>query len=113
MPFYCSWAKSSLIRLGGKKSYNGYKAFDFLESGFDYKAFKLAGHPRIEPYVVPLSSNEEERFLDLVEKTILVDLHEHPVLWPEDMRDVPELHRLGRQFTAYEALSKSSLDCVF
>ena len=43
----------------------------------------------------------------------MIDLHEHPVLWPEDMEDVPELHHLGRHFTAYEALSSSNLDCVF
>ena len=102
-----------MIKLGGKKRYDGYKAFDFLEAGFDYKEFKLAKHPRIEPYILPLSKTEEERYQEIVEKTTIVDLHEHPVLWPEDMRDVPELHQLGRQFTAYKALSESHLDCVF
>lgn len=102
-----------LIIMGGKKKYNGYKAYSYLEPGFDYKEFKLAVHPRLEPYYVPLSKNEEERYQELVEKSILVDLHEHPVLWPENMEELPELHRLGRQFTAYEALSKSKLDCVF
>ena len=99
--------------MGGVKRYDGYRAFNYLEPGFDYKEFKLAGHPRVEPYYVPLSEGEEDRFRGLVEKSILVDLHEHPVLWPEDMRDVPEMHRLGRQFTAYEALSTSHIDCVF
>ena len=32
---------------------------------------------------VPLSKGEEERFQGLMEKSILVDLHEHPVLWPD------------------------------
>jgi len=113
MLFYGSFINSSMIVMGGKKKYNGYNAYDFLESGFDYKEFKLANHPRLEPYYVPLSKPEEERYQSLVEKSTLVDLHEHPVLWPEDMKDVPELHRLGRQFTAYEALSGSHLDCVF
>jgi len=102
-----------LIIMGGKKEYDGYKAFSYLEPGFDYKEFRLAAHPRVEPYYVPLSKVEEERFQRLMEKSILVDLHEHPVLWPEDMREVPEMHRLGRQFMAYEALSTSRLDCVF
>jgi membrane dipeptidase len=99
--------------MGGKKVYDGYKAFSFLEPGFDYKEFRLTAHPRVEPYYVPLSKGEEERFQGLMEKSILVDLHEHPVLWPEDMTEVTEMHRLGRQFTAYEALSTSHLDCVF
>ena len=99
--------------MGGKKKYGGYRAFDYLESGFDYKVFDLVKHPRIEPYYVPLSKTEEKRFQGLVERSTLIDLHEHPVLWPKDMRDVPELHGLGRHFTAYEALSTSHLDCVF
>ena len=99
--------------MGGKKKYDGYKAFDYLKPGFDYKVFDLVKHPRVEPYYVPLSRTEEERFQELVEKSTLVDLHEHPVLWPDDMRDVPELHGLGRHFTAYEALSTSHIDCVF
>ncbi|MFA9436617.1 MAG: dipeptidase [Candidatus Bathyarchaeota archaeon] len=99
--------------MGGKKKYDDYKAFDYLEAGFDYKVFDLVKHPRIEPYYVPLDKTEEERFQGLVERSTLIDLHEHPVLWPEDMRDVPELHGLGRHFTAYKALSTSHLDCVF
>jgi len=99
--------------MGGRKFYQGYKAFSYLEPGFDYKEFRLAAHPRVEPYYVPLSKGEEERFHALMKKSVLVDLHEHPILWPEDMTEVPEMHRLGRQFTAYEALSKSHLDCVF
>jgi membrane dipeptidase len=99
--------------MGGKKSYNGYRSFSYLEPGFDYKEFRLVRHPRVEPYVVPLSNGEEDRLQGLLEKSTLVDLHEHPVLWPEDMRDVPEMHSLGRQFTAYEALSGSHIDCVF
>ncbi|HHL41588.1 MAG TPA: diguanylate cyclase [Candidatus Bathyarchaeota archaeon] len=102
-----------LITLGGVKKYNGYKAYDFLESGFDFHEFKLVKHPRVEPYYVPLSKTEEERFQELVEKSTVVDLHEHPVLYPEDMKELPELDHLGRQFTAYEALSTSHLDCVF
>jgi membrane dipeptidase len=113
MLFYGALSNFSVIAMGKNKKYNGYRAFDYLEPGFDYKEFKLVEHPRLEPYYVPLSKVEEERYQDLIEKLTLVDLHEHPVLWPDNMRDVPELHRLGRQFTAYEALSKSHLDCVF
>ncbi len=94
--------------------YDGYKAYQYLEPGIDYREFKLTVGPgRVEPYTVPLSKGEAERFEGLIEKSILVDLHEHPVLFPEDMGQAMELQHMGRDFTAYEALSKSHLDCVF
>jgi membrane dipeptidase len=93
--------------MGNEKKYDGYKAFDYLEPGLDYKEYKLTrATDRITPYVVPLSKNEEDRFEEFIEKNIIVDLHEHPVLWPEDMH-------MGRDFTAYEALSGARIDCVF
>jgi membrane dipeptidase len=99
--------------MGGKKEYNGYKAYQYLEKGFDYKEFELVEHPRLKPYYVPLSKTEEERFEEFVEKNILIDLHEHPVYWPKDMGEALEMQHMGRDFTAYEALSTSHLDCVF
>lgn len=99
--------------MGGQKKYDGYKAFDYLEPGFDYKEYKLVKHPRVEPYYVPLSKKEEERFESFLEKNILVDLHEHPVYWPENMGESMDLQHMGRDFAAYDALSTSHLDCVF
>jgi membrane dipeptidase len=48
-----------------------------------------------------------------VEKNTIIDLHEHPVFYPEDMAQLPELNGLGRQFTDYEDLAKAGADCVF
>ncbi|MFP3950807.1 MAG: dipeptidase [Candidatus Bathyarchaeia archaeon] len=100
--------------MGGKKRYDGYKAFQYLEPGFDYKQYNLTEGPgRVEPYYVPLSESQEDRFRSFLEGNIIVDLHEHPVLFPRDMSEAIDLQRHGREFTAYEALSKSHLDCVF
>ena len=100
--------------MGRKKVYNGYKAYGYLEPGFDYREFVLCKEfDRVPPHFVPLSKNEEDRFNGFIEKNVIVDLHEHPVLWPEDMGQAMELQGLGRDFTAYEALSVSRLDCVF
>ena len=100
--------------MGKEKRYDGYKAFDYLEAGADYKVFKLTkSTDRVPPYVVPLSKNEEDRFEAFIEKNIIIDFHEHPVLWAEDMAEAFELNRMGRDFTAYEALSRARLDCVF
>ena len=96
------------------KKYDGYKAFDYLESGTDYKAFPLrkAIIPKWK-YTVPLSKTEEERFEEIYEKNIVVDLHEHPCHYPDPIDLSPDLPIEGRQFLAYEALSQSGLDCIF
>jgi membrane dipeptidase len=100
--------------MGKKKIYDGYKAYNYLEAGFDYKEFNLTkATDRVPPYIVPLSKNEEDRYEEFIEKNIIIDLHEHPVLWADDMAEAFELNHMGRDFTAYEALSKARIDCVF
>jgi membrane dipeptidase len=96
------------------KMYNGYKAFQYLEAGKDYQEFKLDKElGRVPPYFVPLSKTEEDRFDRFIEKNLVISLHEHPVIWPEDMSQGMEQQHMGRDFMAYEALSKSGIDCVF
>jgi len=100
--------------MGSNKKYSGYKAYQYLEPGRDYKEFKLrkAVVPEWE-YKVPLSKKEEERFEAFVVENIIVDLHEHPCQYPEDLNQSPDLPHEGRQFMAHEALSVSGLDVVF
>ena len=100
--------------MGGKKRYSGYKAFQYLEPGIDYSPFKLRSWLKEEwAYTVPLSKAEEVLAEEIIERNIVVDLHEHPCLYPEDISEAYELSREGREFMAYEALSLSGLDCVF
>jgi membrane dipeptidase len=102
------------IIMGRNKKYLGYKAFQYLEPGVDYQQFKLAKEiNRVEPYIIPLSKNEEERVEEIIEKSILISLHDHPTIMPEDPDQTFELERAGREFTGYEGLSVSGLDAVF
>lgn len=97
-----------------KKNYKGYKAYQYLENGVDYKKFDLCkGVGRVEEYYVPLSAEQEKRVNEIVGKYIVISLHDHPVHFPDDMRDIFDYNREGRQVAAYEALSKSYLDVVF
>jgi len=100
--------------MGKGKKYTGYKAYDYLTPGIDYKEFKLreATMKKWE-YKVPLSKAEEERVEEIFEKNIVIDLHEHPVLYTEDPSQTLEINKEGRDYLAYEALSRSGLDCVF
>jgi len=96
------------------KRYLGYKSFDYLERDIDYKVFKLAKEiDRVEPYLVPLSASEEERVSRIVDENQVISFHDHPIVCPEDMTEMFDYCRHGRQVTAFEALSKSCLDCVF
>jgi membrane dipeptidase len=100
--------------MGRKKDYEGYQAYEYLEPGRDYREFKL--RKAIIPdwwEPVPLSKTEEERFEEIIEKNIVIDLHAHPDISPENPLDNRDFDREGRNFLAYEALATSGLDCVF
>jgi membrane dipeptidase len=110
------YSKSELEenQMGRNKKYSGYKAYDYLKPGKDYKAFKLREPIRKDwSYTVPLTKDEEDRVEEILEKNIVIDLHEHPTLLTEDANECVELWHEGREHMAYEALSQSPLDCVF
>lgn len=96
------------------KKYDGYRSFQYLEPGKDYQPFALAPEVnRVEPYLVPLSEEEEARAKDLLDTSILVSLHEHLGLFPADISETPAMVREGRQATAFEGLSHAHWDAVF
>jgi len=100
--------------MGRNKKYGGYKAYQYLEPGRDYREFKLRDaivKDWWEP--VPLSKAEEERFEDVMSKSVVMDLHAHPDISPLDPNQNRDFDREGRNFLAYEALAMSGLDCVF
>jgi len=100
--------------MGINKKYDGYEAYQYLEKGKDYKAFKFPkGVGRVPEYYLPLNAEQEKRAAEIAEKYIFISLHEHPVFFPEDLGQIFEYNREGRQAAAYEALSKSYLDVVF
>jgi len=103
-----------LIALGRNKQYDGYKPYQYLEPGRDYKEFKLRKAIISEWWEpVPLSKSEEERFTELMTKSVVMDLHAHPDISTENPYDIRECDKEGKNFIAYEALAMSGLDCVF
>ena len=100
--------------MGRNKKYDGYRAFQYLEPGRDYREFKLRKTILDEWWEpVPLSKTEEERFEEVMAKSVVMDLHAHADISPEDPNEIRDADREGRNFIAYEALSRSGLDCVF
>lgn len=97
-----------------KNKYSGYKSYDYLESSKDFKIFKLSKElKRVNSRVIELSSAEEDRVNDLLEKYVMISLHDHPFVLPIDLNHVYEYVKRNRIFTGYEGLSQSGLDGVF
>jgi len=100
--------------MGLNKKYDGYKSFEYLKAGHDYREFELADPlKRVDPYRVPLDEKQEKRTEEIMGDSVIISVHEHPVTFPKNMEEVFDYNREGRQFTPYEALSKSPLDGVF
>jgi len=96
------------------KRYSGYKSYQYLERGVDYEFFKLAKQiGRVKSKVIKLSKSEEERVEEILEKYIVISLHDHIEVLPENSSDFKEYFRRGRMWIGYEGLASSCLDGVF
>ena len=100
--------------MGINKKYSGYRSFDYLERGKDFKEFTLIhGENAFEPFLIELTAEQEKRVEELAENTIMISLHEHPHLFPADIRETMSYEKEVRVATAYEALANSYWDAVF
>jgi len=100
--------------MGHGKRYDGYTSFSYLEAGSDYKEFVLADElERVPPFRVPLTDEEEARAHALVERCLLVSMHEHVGVFPDRIEETPEYARRGRMSTAFAGLAASQWDAVF
>jgi membrane dipeptidase len=96
------------------KQYSGYRSFQYLEPGRDYREFRLAAEvDRVPPFTVPLDADQEERVRRLVTDHIWISLHEHLGTFPADVSETPAYVREGRMSTAFEGLAHSWWDAVF
>ena len=97
-----------------KPGYKGYKSYDYLTPGDDYKVFELAAEGNeFEEYIIPLTDEQEAFYEKVVKDNLMISLHEHPFCFPKNISETFEYAREGRSFTAYKALAESNWDCVF
>ncbi|HEV3267353.1 MAG TPA: membrane dipeptidase [Acidimicrobiales bacterium] len=91
-----------------------YVSYGYLEEGVDLPSFVLAPEfDRVAPYEAELSPGDLERATRLLEESIVISLHDHPVRFPDDMHETPEYNRTGRQHTAFAGLKASGMTAVF
>ncbi|MGD0804882.1 MAG: membrane dipeptidase [Candidatus Bathyarchaeia archaeon] len=91
------------------KKWDDYKSWSFLEPGVDYEQYPLESQlSRFPEYDFKLSKSQEERFQELIEKNMIIDIHEHLNVFPMEGISRPRT----RVFQAYEGLAYSGLDAV-
>ena len=59
---------------------------------------------RVPSMTVPLDSAQEIRYQRLLDETIMIDVHQHPFVCPEDMTRLVELLRTNKYEWGYEAV---------
>ncbi len=95
------------------KNYNGYQSFQYLEPGTDYQPFKLAKQiGRVESYTVPVTEEQEARVQALLAQNLVVSVHDHTFVTPDDVTQIFDYNRTGRNWTGYEGLAVSNIDIV-
>lgn len=100
--------------MGTAKSHGGYRSFEYLEAGRDYRAFDLAAEvDRVPAWRLPLSSEGEARAERLARETLMISMHEHLGIFPADIEQTPDYVREGRMATAFRGLAGTAWDAIF
>ena len=104
--------KTTETRKGTK--YAGYRSFQYLEPGTDYREFELAKElDRVPSRKVEVSASQEDRVRRILDEHAAISLHDHCFVVPQDFGDLAEYRRQGRDFTGYAGMAQSGLDAVF
>ncbi|MGH3388467.1 MAG: dipeptidase [Actinomadura sp.] len=95
--------------------YTGYSSYSYLEAGTDYREFRLSPElGRVPAYAgIELPGEARERVERLLTENIVISLHDHPTVFPEDMSETIDYNRTARQHTGYEGLARSGMTAVF
>ena len=97
-----------------KKVWDGYRSFSYLEAGVDHREFELSPElGRVEPFVYPLSDDDEARAQRVLREDVCISLHEHGGIAPADWAVNDAYVREGREWYGFEGLAASGLDAVF
>lgn len=96
------------------RQYRDYRSFDYLSEGVDYEAFDLVPElDRVGCVDLGLDVEQAERTTRLLEDSVVVSLHDHPVVFPRDPGLFRAYNRTARQRTGYAGLARSGMTAVF
>ncbi len=95
-------------------SYRGYTSYSYLTPADDYEVFDLDDEiDRVPGHDPGLTEAQAGRAGRLLRDSVVISLHDHPVIFPRDITQVRDYIRTGRQHTGYQGLSRSGLTAVF
>jgi len=96
--------------MGKNKKWDGYTSWSYLEPDVDYVKYGLEKQvDRVPAYDFGLDKSQEERVEELLEKNIVISLHEHLGVFSTETPRPPR----GRPFMGYEGMVASGCDAVF
>jgi membrane dipeptidase len=94
--------------------YDGYRSYSYLEEGVDYEAYELCDElDRVPSYDLELTDAQRERTERRLTEGIVISLHEHPTVMPENVPEMLPLTRSGRERTGFAGLARSGMTAVF
>ncbi|MCW2642326.1 MAG: Zn-dependent dipeptidase microsomal dipeptidase [Dactylosporangium sp.] len=94
--------------------YAGYRSYSYLRSGEDFETFELdSEYDRVPAYDLGLTGEQADRARRLLGDSVVISLHDHPVLFPRRIEQTPEYNRTARQHTAFAGLARSGMTAVF
>jgi membrane dipeptidase len=101
--------------LSPAERYSGYRSYSYLRAGTDYQDFELCAElGRVPAYRgIDLSAADRERVERLLTENIVISLHEHPTVMPEDITELVDIIRTGRERTGFAGLARSGMTAVF
>ena len=69
--------------MGKNKRWNGYKSWSYLDPTSDFESYPLEKQlNRFPEYDFALSKDQEQRVQEIVEKNIVISLHDHLNVFP-------------------------------
>ncbi len=90
-----------------------YRSYGYLGDDLD-PAIELAPEfDRVSPYDGGFEPAQVQRAERILAENITISLHDHPVLFPNNMSETPDYNRTGRQRTAFAGLAASGLTAIF
>lgn len=91
-----------------------YTSYSYLPEGQNFTDIELAPEfDRVPAYKAELNPEDKARAEKLMQDNITISLHDHPVRFPNDMRQTPEYNRTGRQHTAFAGVKESGMTVIF
>ena len=90
-----------------------YRSYSYLDPVLELPFDLSPEGGRVPPYDGGLTEDERDRARRLLDDSLVISLHDHPVRFPADMRDTPAYNRTGRQHTAFAGLAASGMNVVF